>query len=205
MRFLRASATSACWSSSSGTFASHSLFGQNATVLGLAVKVGQQHDSPPYRWRSGWLQHASRQQGYCPPLPKSQPRSDCATISPRSAQACGPMIASGLAAANPNFLSRHNTPPTFAPRRTGPSSTPPKTGCPFKPTMPRILLTAPPKRSSQGHSVLLPLTASMAAWRCSAKCSIPSTGLKPRRRRSVSFALRKAASTCGACPALVRA
>ena len=59
--------------------------------------------------------------------------------------------------------------------------------------------------NEQGHSVLFPLTASIAAWRCSAKCSIPSTGLKPRRRRSVSFALRKAASTCGACPALVRA
>jgi len=58
--------------------------------------------------------------------------------------------------------------------------------------------------NEQGHSVLFPLTASIAAWRCSAKCSIPSTGLKPRRRRSVSFALRKAASTCGACPALVR-
>ena len=57
----------------------------------------------------------------------------------------------------------------------------------------------------QGHSVLLPLTALMAACRCSAKCSIPSAGLKPRRRRSVSFALRRAASTCGAWPALVRA
>src|SRR4051794_35836706 len=57
----------------------------------------------------------------------------------------------------------------------------------------------------QGHSVLLPLTVSMAAWRCSAKCSKPSTGLKPSRRRSVNVALRKAASTCGAWPALVRA
>src|SRR5271157_290125 len=56
----------------------------------------------------------------------------------------------------------------------------------------------------QGHSVLLPKTTSIAAWRDSAKCSNPSTGLKPRRRRSVSAVLRTAASTCGAWPALVR-
>lgn len=58
--------------------------------------------------------------------------------------------------------------------------------------------------SGQGHSVLLPKTTSMAAWRYSAKCSNPSTGLKPRRRRSASAVLRTAASTCGAWPALVR-
>ena len=57
---------------------------------------------------------------------------------------------------------------------------------------------------AQGHSVLLPKTTSMAAWRYSAKCSNPSTGLKPRRRRSASAVLRTAASTCGAWPALVR-
>jgi hypothetical protein len=56
----------------------------------------------------------------------------------------------------------------------------------------------------QGHSVLLPKTTSIAAWRYSAKCSNPSTGLKPRRRSSASAVLRTAASTCGAWPALVR-
>ena len=50
---------------------------------------------------------------------------------------------------------------------------------------------------SQGHSVLLPLTVSMAAWRCSARCSKPSTGLKPRRHRSVNVALRKARAPAG--------
>ena len=50
----------------------------------------------------------------------------------------------------------------------------------------------------QGHSVLHPRTASIAASRSSAKCSNPSTTLYPRRRMTVSAVLRHAASTSGA-------
>ena len=64
----------------------------------------------------------------------------------------------------------------------------------------------PPARPGRhGHSVLRPNIALMACWRCSAKCSRPSTGLKPSRRSIVSAVLRKAASASGAWPALVRA
>jgi DDE superfamily endonuclease len=50
----------------------------------------------------------------------------------------------------------------------------------------------------QGHSVLRPDTTSTACWRCSAKCSKPSTGLNPSRLSTVSTVLRRAASGCGA-------
>jgi hypothetical protein len=43
-------------------------------------------------------------------------------------------------------------------------------------------------RRTQGHSVLLPDTTLTACWRCSAKCSKPSTGLNPRCRSTVSSA-----------------
>jgi hypothetical protein len=54
-------------------------------------------------------------------------------------------------------------------------------------------------RLDQGHSVLRSNITSTACWRCSAKCSRPSAGLKPSRRNIVRAVLRKAASACARC------